>query len=237
MNTLYRIMATALACLAVALAHAQAPAAPQDEGVVLVKTRKVDKAWLLPGADFRPYRKVLLKDAEVAFQKGWVRDMNSNRSSMTTRITDADAMKIVEVMRGGFNEIWAETFKSAGFEVVKAPGEDVLQVRPSVVNLYMNAPQAASAGTTRSYTVEAGEATLHLEIRDSRTGTLLARVADRRETMRSPRPQMTDAVTNRAQFGTLFVNWATIAVKGLQELQAVSPLPETLKPGQKIEPR
>lgn len=234
MNILTRIAATALACLAGAMAHAQSSASDND-GLVLVKSKMLDKAWLLPGADFRPYKKVLLKEAEVAFQKNWVRDMNSNRASLSAKVTDADALKIVEVARTGFNEIWAETFKSNGWEVVTAPGADVLQVRPAVINLYVNAPAAATSGATRVYTVEAGEATLLLEVRDSRTGTLLGRFADRRQTMNSGRAQLAGSVTNRAEFGSLFTNWAGIAAKGLKELQASSPLPETLKAGQKVQ--
>lgn len=234
MKILSRIAATALVCLAGALAHAQSTPASDSEGLVPVKSTKLDKAWLLPGADFRPYRKVLLKEAEVAFQKNWLRDMNSTRARLSARVTDADAMKIVQVARTDFNQIWAETFKTNGWEVVAAPGEDVLQVRPAVTNLYVNAPATAASGMSRVYTVEAGEATLHLEVRDSRTGTLLGRVADRRNTMRSSLPQLTDSVTNRAEFGGLFANWATIAAKGLRELQANSPLPETLKAGQKV---
>lgn len=234
MKILTRIAATALACLAGAMAHAQSAPASDNEGLVLVKSRMLDKAWLLPGADFRPYKKVLLKEAEVAFQKNWLRDMNSNRASLAAKVTDADAARIVQEARTGFNQIWPETFKSNGWEVVTVPGEDVLQVRPAVINLYVNAPAAATSGAARVYTVEAGEATLLLEVRDSRTGTLLGRFADRRQTMRSPRPQLTDSVTNRAEFGSLFANWAGIAAKGLRELQASSPLPETLKAGQKV---
>ena len=236
MNFLSRITAAAIMGLAGAVAFAQAPAASADEGLVPVKSRNLDKVWLLPGADFRPYRKVLLAKAEVAFQQRWLRDMNSDRLGLTTRVTEADALKIVEAARAGFDQVWAEAFKSAGFEVVSAAGEGVLQVTPSVVNLYVNAPAAASVAT-HTFTVEAGEATLKVDFRDSRIGTLLGRVADRRETMRSGRAQMTSAVTNRTEFGHLFANWATIAAKGLKELQAKSPVPEAPKPGQKPAPR
>jgi hypothetical protein len=235
MNILSRIAATALVCVAGAMAHAQSTSASDNEGLVLVKSKMLDKAWLLPGADFRPYRKVLLKEAEVAFQKNWLRNINSNRELGATKVTEADAAKIVQEARTGFNQVWAESFKSSGFEVVQVPGEDVLQVRPAVINLYLNAPAAATTGATRSYTVEAGEATLLLEVRDSRTGTLLGRFADRRQTMNSGRAQLAGSVTNRAEFGSLFANWATIAAKGLKELQANSPLPETLKAGQKVQ--
>jgi hypothetical protein len=233
-----RTAAVALAFLFAGTSLAQPPAASDTEGLVAIKARNVDKAWLLPGADFRPYRKVLLRNAEVAFQKDWLRDMNGNRGPMlTNRVTRQDAQKIVDAARSGFDEIWAQAFKSSGFEVVAAPGDDVLEISPRVVDLYVNAPDAFSAAGTRNYTVEAGEATLRMDIRDSRMGTLLGRVVDQRETLRTPRGQFTDSVTNRQQFAQLFATWALIAAKGLQDLKANSPLPEALQPDQKLIPR
>jgi hypothetical protein len=225
-----------LSCTLVGIALAQAPSAPESEGLVPVKARSVDKAYLLPGADFRPYKRVLLKSAEVAFQKDWLRDMNGGRARLGGRVSADDAGRIVDAARSGFDEIWAEAFRSSGYEVVAAPGEDVLQVSPSVVDLYVNAPDTASMGITRTYTMEAGEATLRMDVRDSRTGTLLGRVSDHRHTVRSLRPRLTDGVTNRAEFEQLFEIWARIAAHGLQDLKAMSPLPETLRPGEKILP-
>ncbi len=102
MKAIVRNAATALLVLAAGMALAQAPKSSGNEGLVAVKAKQVDQAWLLPGADFRPYRKVLLKRAEVAFQKNWARDMSeSTGSRVGPRVTDADAMKIIEVARTG----------------------------------------------------------------------------------------------------------------------------------------
>ena len=191
MKAKIRNVAAALLVLAVGAAQAQAPQSPGNEGLVAVKAKNVDQAWLLPGADFRLYKKVLLKRAEVAFQKNWARDMSqSTGTRLGPRVSDEDAMKIVEVARTGFDEIWAAAFTKVGYEVVKAPGEGVLEVAPKVVDLYINALDRPTSSPSRTYTVQAGEATLHLDVRDSRTGTLLGRVADRRETMKTATPQM-----------------------------------------------
>ncbi len=52
--------------------------------------------------------------------------------------------------------------------------------------------------------------------------------------MKSPTPQMASSGRNANEFAQLFAAWAVIAVKGLEELKANSPMPETLKPGQKV---
>ncbi len=232
MNILSRISIAVLMGFAGAVALAQAPATTRVDGLVLVKSRQVDKAWLMPGADFRPYRKVLLRKAEVAFQRNWLRDVNSNSISRIARVTPADAMRIVDEARTGFDQVWAAAFASAGYEVVTAPGDDVIEVVPRVVDLYVNAPDIPNANITRSYAVEAGEATLQMEVRDSRLGTLLGRVSDRRGTDGATQARLANAVTNRAEFELLFATWAQIAVQGLQDLKGGSPLPATVQLGQ-----
>jgi len=229
------------AALVLGLASASVTAQPArtdvtPEGLVAVKARKVGRAWLLPGADFRPYKKVLLKKAEVAMQKNWLRNVNDTgtpRLSSAGRVTEADALRIVDMARSGFDKVWVEAFKSAGYEVVTAPGDDVLEVAPRVVDLYVNAPASMKSGVKETYTLEAGDATLNLEVRDSRAGTLLGRVVDRRETDSSTLQRVSGA-GNAAEFERLFAVWAGIAVKGIEDLKAASPMPESIKPGQRI---
>ena len=106
---------------------------------------------------------------------------------------------------------------------------------PGVLNLYVNEPDVMTAGRSRSYTANAGEATMVLELRDSRTNALLGRVVDQRQTHESAGMQMSNSVTNRADFRMLFKSWATACVKGLEMLKSLSPLPATLKKGQKVD--
>ena len=237
MRTPVRFALVAVACLATSVALAQAPAAREAEGLVSVKAKNVDRAWLLPGVDFRPYKKVLLKKADVAFQKGWLRDMNTNTISKVSKVTEADALKVVEAARAGFDAIWAEAFRKSGYEVVTAPGEGVLEVSPRVVDLYLNSIDSPSTGISRSYTVQSGEATLHMDVRDSRLGTLLGRISDRRETLKSAQARMSTPGMQSADFAQLFAVWAVATVKGLEELKANSPLPEKLETGKKVPPK
>ncbi len=101
-------------------------------------------------------------------------------------------------------------------------------------NLYINAPDTMSAGRSRTYTTEAGEATLVLEARDSTSGALLGRV------LRPPRdtPVRRRAVDDQrlepGGFLAAVQTWANICVKGFEELKAHSPVPADLQPNQKL---
>jgi hypothetical protein len=204
-------------------------------GLVKIKARKVDQAYLLAGADFSGYTKVMIAPAEVAFQKDWLRNMNNRSPSFSQRIEDKDAKEILDAARSGFDEIWAEAFKAAGYEVVSAPGDGVLKLVPSVFDLYINAPDVTTAVRTKSYTVEAGRASLSLDVRDSVSGALLGRTIDKRIVGdNAGRLEWTTRVSNRADFNILFKRWAKTAAEGLDDLKQASPLPETLQPGQQL---
>jgi Protein of unknown function (DUF3313) len=230
-----RWLAAALtACLVAVGAVAGAADAPENwDGLVQIKPKRMDLVYVLPGADFRPYTRVMLDKTEVAFRKDWLKNMNDTRS-VSRRIDEEEAAKIMAAASSNFSDVWTKALQKAGYPVVTAPGPDVLRVSTAIVDLYINAPDTMEAGRVKTYTAEAGEATLVMEVRDSRTNTLLGRVVDRRETRSSIAVQQTSRVTNQADFRALFSQWAAIVGKGLEELKAHSPVPETLTPGQRL---
>jgi len=205
------------------------------DGLVQVKPKKMDAAYVMPGADFRPYMKVQLDKTEVAFRKDWLKSMNDTRSGLSHRVSDEDAAKILEAAQSNFTDIFVEAFTKAGYTVVTAPASDVLRISTAVVNLYVNAPDVMEAGRSRTYTTEAGEATLIIEVRDSMTNALMGRVLDRRETSGGAGVQVANSVTNLSDFRLLFKQWASITTKGLEELKEHSPVPVDLKPKQKLD--
>lgn len=206
------------------------------DGLVQVKPKRLDAAYILPGADFRPYTKLMVDPAEVAFRKDWMKDLNRSTRELSRRVTQEDADRILAAAREGFAEVFAEVFKEKGLEIVTTPGPDVLRVRPGVIELYVTAPDLQTASRSRTYTTEAGQATLFLELRDSTTGALLGRALDRKATRDTGRAMVSNTVTNRSDFEALFRKWANIAVQGFEDLHAMSPVPEDLQPGQKLQP-
>jgi hypothetical protein len=212
---------------------ASAADAPESwDGLIQVKPKRMDAAFLLPGADFRPYTKLMIDPTLVAFQKDWMKSVNEDRR-VSDRVSEEDAKKILAAARTNFDDIFVAAFTQAGYTIVNTPASDVLRISTAVINLYINAPDTMSAGRSYSFTTEAGEATLVIEVRDSLTNALMGRVLDRRETRGSAGMQMSTSVSNTAEFRALFKQWASTAVKGIDELKAHSPVPMDLKPGQK----
>lgn len=194
------------------------------DGLVEVKGKKLEAVYLLPDADFRSYSKVMLDPSQVAFQQDWRQNYNSQAITLGNQITAQAVQQDIAEAEAGLNKIFAQAFTKEGYQIVTAPGPGVARIGVAVVDLSITAPQSES-GFGANYGVDAGEATLIIEVRDSVTNQLLGRGLDRRaagadEGDGFPR----NAVTNRDDFMQLFQTWANIAAKGLTELRASSPI-------------
>lgn len=211
------------------LASGQAPESP--DGLVKVTPRKMALAWLRPGADFRPYTKVMVDPTQVAFQPNWMKDYNLS-ASLGNWITQDQANQIMAAARTNFDDTFRDAFRKAGYEVVTATGPDVLRVNSAILDLVVNAPLGQSTGQT-TWIISAGQAALIVEVRDSTTNALLGRVADRQETQQLGR-QIATTATNLFEFRQLFSLWAGICANALGELKAVSPIPKDLQPNQRL---
>jgi len=205
-----------------ALARAKPPTS--WDNLVLVKSKKLQAVYLLPGADFRQYTKVMLDPTDVAFEKDWQRDYNNATVGLSRRISDEDAQKIAEQVRTGFEDIFAKAYADAGYPVVTTAAHDVLRVRTGVANLSIDSPDTnSSIGRSRSYSVQAGAATLIIEVRDSLSGAVLGRAVDSRAAG-DEFAQMRTSVSNRADFSRLFKSWAKTSTNGLATLKELSPI-------------
>ena len=193
------------------------------DNLVRVKSKKLDLVYLQPGADFRGYSKVIIDPTEVAFRKNWARDYNRDSRSISRQVQEKDVRKAVDAAAPVATEIFGEEYRKAGYPVVTEPGEDVLRVRTAVMNIAVNAPDLMTAGRSRSFAGEAGEATLVVEVRDSITGAILGRAIDRRLAGDNSM-LIRNSVTNRSDFRQLTRQWARISVGGLTELKAMSPI-------------
>jgi Protein of unknown function (DUF3313) len=217
-----RLFLSALA-LTVCSSNAVAKAPATWDGLVQVKSKKLALAYLLPSADFRAYSKVMFDEPQVAFSKNWQRDYNRSTMTLGGRVSDKDMLEAVDGAKVSLSKIFPERFTQEGYQVVTTPGADVLRLSLAIIDLQVNAPERNLPGRSRTYAVDAGEATFAIEVRDSLTGQLLGRAVDRREAGDGPGYRRT-YTTNMADFEALFDTWAKIAARGLNELKTVSPV-------------
>lgn len=189
-----------------------------EDGLHRVPDSKLAVVYAEPGADLSQYQRVQLVDAYVAFKKNWERDQRS-RSADPLRVTSRDVEKIKNNLAQEFRAVFTKVLEDGGYEVVNESGEDVLLIRPAIINLDATAPDTMSAGRSQTLTQSAGEMTLYIELYDSVTGDLIAKALDRKvdNPSRAGFYTWTNSVTNKQAAERILKGWATILLDALNE--------------------
>ena len=219
-NFLFAILAVifALATISPALAKKNLPAV-NDEGMELVKDSDLAAVYADPGADLSIYNRIWLQDATVAFKKNWQRDQNrGNRLKVRTE----DMERIQEDVATLFREVFTEELLDGGYELAEEIGDDVLLVKPAIVDLDVIAPDIQRAGRTYSYSESAGEMTLNLELFDSITGDKIAKATDRKRDYRRGYVEWRTSVSNRSDARRMMTSWATALRSALDEARSAT---------------
>lgn len=188
---------------------------PAWDGLVALDASNLAAAYIDPDADFSVFRRVGILEPYVAFRSNWKRDQNRGRSR-NVRASDVERIKrdVADVFMG----VFVEQLEAAGYEVVNYVGEDVLILRPAIIDLDISAPDTRRQGRSRTYRASAGAATLFVELFDAYSGDLIGRAVDRRAARSSGGFAVaSNRVTNRADARREFRVWADTLVAFLDE--------------------
>lgn len=183
------------------------------EGLERVKDSKLALVYVQPGADFSQYKRIYLVDTFVAFRKNWRRDQN--RTANLHKISSSDMYKMKSELAGMFRDVFTQVLEEGGYELVNERAEDVLIIKPAIVNLDIVAPDTLSGNDTRTYSESPGEMTLYLELHDSVTDDLIAKAMDLQTDRTTGYIQWQTRVTNRAAAGRILTVWANVLKDGL----------------------
>lgn len=182
------------------------------EGLKLVpNTKNVAYVWAEPGADLSYYDRIYITEPYVAFKKNWQRDQN--RGSI--RVSNNDMERIKKDVASLFMETFTEELQKGGYALANERAEDVLIVKPAIIDLNVNAPDVRSVGRTSTFTTSAGSMTLYLELYDSETDDLLAKALDPQADRDSGFMQWQTGPANRAAAKRIMQPWAEALRKAL----------------------
>jgi hypothetical protein len=187
------------------------------DGLQLIEDSNLALVYAEPGIDMSGYSKIYLDSPYVAFKKNWQRTQNRVGPN---RVSNDDMAKIKAEMSSLFMEVFSKTLEEGGYTLVTEAGEDVLRIKPAIVNLDIVAPHTSAPGITRTYSETAGEMTLYMELYDSVTGDLLARALDRKEDRRTGYFEWQNRITNRAAANRILKVWAMVLKEGLDDARA-----------------
>ena len=142
---------------------------------------------------------------------------------LNQRVTTADMDRIKSELAAEFKKVFTQELqKNGGYQVVDVAAPDVLVLRPALVNLRVTAPDLMSAGMNTVVVSSAGQMTLYLELWDSSTNTILARVIDPGSNVNYSRNMVANRVTNTDEARRVLQSWAQSLRRHLDAVHAVS---------------
>lgn len=211
------VAALSLSIAGAAMAKDDMPDRTED-GLMRIDSKNVDAVYWRQGATLQEYNKVLIMDAQVAFRKDWKRDYNRTTMAGTSRkVTSDDMENIKSALSAEFDEVFTEVLTEAGFAVVDVPAEDVLVLRPAIVNLDVAAPDLQSAMRDRTFTTSAGQMTLYMDLFDSATGAKIGTVIDAERARDTGMMTYSSSVKNKQEARKILKKWSGLLADALNE--------------------
>lgn len=187
------------------------------DGLEAVTVRGISLAYKRPGASLAGYKRVMIDPVEVRFAKNWGQQNTGSRLPVSASYREDVRAGLSKVVRDEFVKALA---MKGGYPIADAAAPDVLRLKIYIVNLYINAPPNQGAGVSYSFVASAGEMTLFMELYDSETGQILARVADREEARTGATLQMASSVSNVGEAASIAAGWARIMRDALDRAHA-----------------
>jgi len=168
------------------------------DGLYRVEGRGVQGAFVKPGASFSAYDAGVLDDFTIAYESPPRTPTEFNRRQGNFAWSDEAESRVKQICRKAF----ADSFASADDLRLQAePDPGALRLTGHLVNLVVD---EIPPGTDEDvFAVTSGQVTLLLNVRDSQSGELLMRVADRREL----RPESSFIFGYRADWPSV---WTTV---------------------------
>src|SRR4029077_14018369 len=208
----FAVIAGLCAALAVAcpapLWGKEPPPKVSSDGLELKKQTDRRLVYVKPGADFSQYKRVAILDCHVEFSKDWLRSYNNSQSDPSRQVGDKDIQRAKTDLAAQFKKVFTDELQGAGgYQVSDTAAPDVLVLRPGLINIQVSAPDLMAPGRSVTYAQSAGQMTLYLELWDSATNTILARVVDTRADPQAY-GQRSSSVSNRAAAARIMKSWA-----------------------------
>jgi hypothetical protein len=187
-------------------------------GLQKTSVKGLELAYVRPGASLAAYKRVKLDPVEVQFDKSW----DPTRTGSRIKLGPEEREKIRASVAKLVEEEFAKTLQKGGtYQLTTESAPDVLRVKVSVLNVYINAPTGTGAGRSKTYVSSAGQMTLLAELSDSVSGQVLARVADRREGNSLARMERADRIENEGAAREVAAAWAQILRNALDKAHQI----------------
>ena len=186
------------------------------DGLVRVTDTEMDEAWVMPGYDPASYTKIMFRGTGIEYRPA--------KPGSRMRVGNQTQFKVSEKSRTRLEKVVTEEFKKQliqieGYEITDVVGPSTLLLTVGLKDVVSHVPEEL-IGRHEIYLSEVGTATLVLEFRDSESGAVMVRGADRRAAERYGREfQRSSSVTNWPVIKRLAATWAKGLKRGIEDMR------------------
>jgi len=170
------------------------------DGLQEIKSKYFSAAFVRPGIDFSDYQELLLSDSELAFR-------TPDREKQQFPLTPEQKNRFRQLLDAQFGD---ELAGSSTLQLTDSAGPKVLRLGVRVQDIIATVPPRSVGGVGDIALQALAEATLVIELSDSESEEVLARVYDRRAIQGSAIAQKQGPpVTQWEEIESVCKRWAT----------------------------
>lgn len=196
------------------------------DGLQLISETGVSRVYALPDINLARYNMIYLDDTFVAFKKNSQPGQDEPGSQ---KISAIEMARIKTELSSLFREIFSQTLKNNGYVLASKPAQNVLQIKPAIINLDIVSSAAEADNNGYSYTESAGEITLYLEFYDSLSGDIIGKAIDLDKDRQTGYFSWQNRINNRAAARRILQLWANILTQGLDQARSVDQVRRPVK--------
>jgi len=186
------------------------------DGLTRVAKPRFGTVWVAADLDLSSYSKVMLEGAGIEFRD--VASRGSRGMSREFPLSESAKRRLRDIMAAAFRN---ELARSTQFELTEEPGPDVLLVWAGLYDVVSFVPPDR-AGRGDIWLRSVGEATLVLELRDSRSHATLVRILDRRSAESTTSTITANTAATSAEVRQLANRWAVQFRRRLDQVPSLS---------------
>ena len=186
------------------------------DGLVRLRNPRFGAVWIAPDLDLSGYSKIRLEGAGIEFRD--VANRGTRRSGGEFPLSESAKQRLSQIMEDAFR---SELARSSQFELTEEPGPDVLTIWGGLYDVVSFVPPT-QAGRGDIWLRSVGEATLVIELRDSRSNATLVRILDRRAANQTSSAVAVSTVQTTAEIRQLANRWARLFRQRLDQAPSLS---------------
>ncbi len=180
-------------------------------------------AWVKPDVVFADYDSIMLTTPQVAYKRP-PRRHSRQMSNPNFALSDHQMQQFKQALVDAFEVQFA---KSEFYEIVDEPGPTTMLIEPAIIDLVVLVPTDSRPVSEMTFSTSTARMTLLMELRDSQSGEILARVAERREARRPGTTANTltwsNSVNDAAAVRSTFKRWARVLREQLDRTHEITP--------------